>query len=98
MMMVRGLRHPEFKGISDPMSDRRQYNIALLVIDLGAFVLPMTSNPVPLKSKMAFFYTLLMVNVSVMGVPSSMYSVLVNVSIYFKLFAKENLFRRFLTD
>jgi hypothetical protein len=42
MIIVSGLRQPEFKGISDPISDRRQYKIALLVIDLGAFVLPIT--------------------------------------------------------
>jgi hypothetical protein len=52
---VSGLRQPEFKGMSDPISERRQYKMALFVIDLGAFVFPITSNPVPLKSKIALF-------------------------------------------
>jgi hypothetical protein len=98
MMIVRGRRHPEFNGISVPISDLRQYNIALLVMDRGAFVFPTTSKPVPLKSNTAFLYFLFIVNDSVMGVPSSIYSVFVNVSISFKLFYNENLKRRFLTD
>ncbi len=72
--------------------------MALLVIDLGAFVFPITSNPVPLKSKIAFFYFLFIVNCNVIGVPSSIYSVFVKVSISFKLLTRENLSKRFLTD
>jgi hypothetical protein len=37
-----GTKHPEFKGISLPNNDLRQYNTALRVIDLGALVFPIT--------------------------------------------------------
>lgn len=40
---VIGQRQPEFRGIYFPNSDLRQYKTALLVMDLGAFVLPITS-------------------------------------------------------
>lgn len=68
------------------------------MIDFGALVLPITSNPVPLKSKIAFLYFLSIVKASVIGVPSSMYSVFVRVSTSDKLFSNENLQSRFLTD
>lgn len=65
------MRQPEFKGMSLPIRDRKQYNIALLVIDLGAFVLLITWGPVPVKSNIASFLSRLIVNYSLNGVPSS---------------------------
>lgn len=47
--------------------------MALFVIALGALVFPLTSGPVPSKSKIAFFVYLLRVKFSLRGVPSSMY-------------------------
>lgn len=40
--MTKGTKHPELRGISLPIKERRQYKIALLVMDLGAFVFPNT--------------------------------------------------------
>ena len=71
IMIVIGTKHPEFKGISSPISDLKQYKIALLVIDLGALVFPKTSFPVPLKSKTAFLFNRSIVKVKCRGVPSS---------------------------
>lgn len=71
-----GIRHPEFKGIYFPNKDLRQYNIALLVIDLGAFVFPTIYGPVPVKSNTAYFLPRLIVKFSTKGVPSSIYSAL----------------------
>ncbi len=50
-----GFKHPEFKGIYFPIKDLKQYNIALLVMLLGALVFPKTYIPVPVKSNVAFF-------------------------------------------
>jgi hypothetical protein len=71
-----GTRHPEFKGIYFPNKDLRQYNTALLVIDLGALVFPITYGPVPVKSKVAYFFYLSIVRFRQRGVPSSIYYVL----------------------
>lgn len=72
--------------------------MALLVIERGAFVLPTTSKPVPVKSKIALLWFLSIVRARVIGVPSSMYSVFVRVSTSFKLFSIENLHKRLRTD
>lgn len=76
MINLIGIRHPELRGISFPSSDLRQYNTALLVMDLGALVFPITSGPVPVKSKVASLFSRSIVKVRQRGVPSSMYSVL----------------------
>ena len=62
IIIARGTRTPEFRGISWPMRDRRQYRTALLVIDLGVFVFARTYLPVPLKSKTAFLFFLSIVS------------------------------------
>lgn len=59
---------------------------------------PTTSKPVPVKSKIAYLLFLSIVRAKVMGVPSSMYSVLVKVSTSFKLFSMENLHSKLRTD
>lgn len=73
-MSLIGTRQPELRGIYLPNNERRQYNTALLVIDLGAFVLPITYGPVPVKSNIAYFLFLSTVNLRHKGVPSSIYS------------------------
>jgi hypothetical protein len=42
MISFIGTKHPEFNGIYFPSNDLKQYKTALLVIDLGAFVFPIT--------------------------------------------------------
>lgn len=66
-----GYRHPEFKGISRSSIALKQYRTALFVIDLGAFVFPITYSPLPPKSKIALFYFLSIVNFNTSYVPSS---------------------------
>lgn len=83
-MITIGFKQPEFKGISSPMRDLKEYKIALLVIDLGALVFPKTYIPVPVKSKMAFLSFLLIVSARVIAVPSSINSVFRSTSISFK--------------
>lgn len=68
------------------------------MIDLGAFVFPNTSIPVPVKSKEALLCFWSIVKFKVNGVPSSIYYVLVKVPIYPKLLSIENLYSKFLTD
>ena len=75
-MNFMGIKHPEFRGIYLFNSDRKQYNTALRVIDLGALVLPITYGPVPVKSNTAYFLLLFIVRFRHNGVPSSIYSVL----------------------
>jgi hypothetical protein len=72
-MIVIGTKQPELSGIYVPNNDLKQYKTALLVIDAGAFVFPITYYPVPVKSKMACFLFRSMVNLRQSGVPSSMY-------------------------
>jgi hypothetical protein len=73
MMRVIGIKQPELSGIYVFNNDRKQYNTALLVIDEGALVLPITYYPVPLKSKIACFLFRSIVNLRHNGVPSSIY-------------------------
>jgi hypothetical protein len=61
-------------------------------------VLPSTSGPVPLKSKVALLSFLSMVSCSLIGVPSSIYYTFVRVSTYLSLLLTENLYSSFLTD
>jgi hypothetical protein len=77
MIIYIGSRQPEFNGIFSPINERKQYKIALRVMDFGAFVLPKTYMPVPVKSKTAFYSILLIVSFKLRGVPSSINSVLV---------------------
>lgn len=72
--------------------------MALLVIERGALVLPTTSKPVPVKSKTANLWVLSIVRARVIGVPSSIYSVLVRVSTSLRLFSMENLHSKLRTD
>jgi hypothetical protein len=57
--------------------------MALLVMDLGALVLPITYGPVPVKSKRAVRLFLSMVSCNCRQVPSSINSRLTRVSISF---------------
>lgn len=93
-----GTKHPEFNGIYLPNKDRKQYNTALLVIDLGALVLPITYGPVPVKSNIAYFLFLSIVNFKQMGVPSSIYYVFYMEYTYGKLLVYENLYNIYSTD
>lgn len=68
-----GIRQPELRGIYLFKRDRKQYSTALRVMDLGAFVFPMTSGPVSVKSNTAYFLLRSIVKFKLSGVPSSIY-------------------------